>query len=47
MSLTDKTKKSTYKDLIIIDNGNAGFDSNLKVAMEHHHHYIYQQIKLK
>ena len=29
MSLTDKTIASTYKDWLIIDNANAGFDTNL------------------
>ena len=29
MSLTDKNLSATYKDLLIIDNANAGFDTNL------------------
>jgi len=29
MGLKDKTRESTYKDLLIIENSNVGFDSNL------------------
>ena len=29
MSLTSKEKKNTYKDLLIIENSNSGFDTNL------------------
>ena len=29
MSLTNKTISSTYKDVISIDNSNAGFDTNI------------------